>query len=185
MIERRGALKGAELMTRLKSIPTQTSKYRGEQYKLVQTWCIYLDEILLKSVVFGLKELIEKEIGADKFDYICAVPPCGIPLASSLSFVMEKTLIVPLPQDFSVMGTIENFYCEEQIEHKKRILLVDSIINSGGSARSTMEKLDSIDGEFIGLAVVLFNDAFPAKRSDKFKRDEFKNIKYLFNASEL
>ena len=185
MSGRRDALKGAELKIRLRSIPTQISEYRGEEYRLVQTWGIYLDELLFKSVVFGLKELIEKEIGADEFYYICALPPCGTPLATSVSFVMEKPLIVPLPQDFAVMGTTENFYNEGQIKRGKRILLVDSIINSGGSARSTMEKLDSIDGEFIGLAAVLFNDRFPKERSDKFKRDKKEKIKYLFKVSEL
>jgi orotate phosphoribosyltransferase len=185
MIGRRDVLKGEELKKRLRGIPMQTSMYGGIHYKLVQTWCIYSDELLFKSVVFGLKELIEKEIGANKFDCICAVPPCGTPLAASLSLVMEKPLIVPLPQDFAIMGTIENFHCEGRIEHGKRILLVDSISNSGASARNTMEQLGSIDGTFIGLAVVLSNDTFPEKRSDEFKKDYRSDIKYLFTVSEL
>lgn len=60
-----------------------------------------------------------------------------------------------------------------------------SISNSGASARNTMEQLDSISGTFVGLAVVLSNDTFPEKRSDKFKKDYRSDIKYLFTVSEL
>ena len=185
MSERRDKLSEEELKLRLKNIPIKIDEYEGVEYKLVKTWGIYLDSILFEMVVFKIKELIERDIGIDNFDYVCSVPPCGIPLSASVSFVMKKPLIVPLPPEFRIMAKIENFHNEEQIERGKRILLVDDIINSGSSARITKERLNSINGEFVGLVVVLFNDTFPEKRNDKIKKEESEKIKYLFKVSEL
>lgn len=181
MIEEREILSDVELKNRLRNLPINDTG----GFKLLDTFAIYLDNILFKSLTFKLKKLIESKIGLDKFDYICAVPPCGVPLSTSVSLITNKPLIMPLPQELHIVGVVHDFHSGSQIEQGKRILLVDTVINSGLSARATKQRLDSIDGKFVGLVVALFNDMFPDKRSDKFKRDEIEKINCLFKLSEI
>jgi orotate phosphoribosyltransferase len=151
------------------------------EYKYVRTWGIYLETDLFHSIVTKLGDMIKKE----SFEYICPVPPCGLPLASTLSHALDKKMIVPLPAEFALLGISDTFHNENDIKHGKKVILVDSIINAGGSARNIEEKLRAIDGEFVGLFVVLFNDTFPANRSDRFKKEKKENIKYIYKVSDL
>ncbi len=177
-------LSDEKLKQKFKELPKKSFLHNESTYYLVQTWAIYLDSTLFEATVFRLKELIEKDIGLDNFDYICAVPPCGVPISTGVSLYTGKPLIVPFPPEFRFMVP-DDFYSEDTIERGKRILLIDGIINSGASARATKDKLESIDGKFVGLVIAIFNDTFPERKSDKFKKDEVNNIKYLFNQSEL
>ena len=173
-----------ELINELKLLTITKNKHKEFEYNRVEIWNIYMQNQLFKSIVFRLKKLICETIGKDNFDYICAVPPCGIPLSSCLSLAMEKPLIIPSHQELRLFRS-ESFYNEEKIEHNKRILLVDIIINYGNSARNTKDNLSSIKGKFIGLAVVLFNDTLNKNMVDCFKIDEQDKIYYLFKVSEL
>lgn len=159
-------LSDIKLKQKFKELPKVHYSYNGGSYYLVQTWAIFQDIILFEATLLRLKKLIEEDIRLDNFDYICAVPPCGIPISTGVSLITRKPLIVPLSPEVRFMVP-QNFYTEDTIERGKRILLVDAIINSGASARITKEKLESIDGKFVGLVVPLFNNTFPEKRSDK------------------
>lgn len=177
-------LNDRELKEKLRAFTSDAPEGSLVDYKYVRTWGIYLDVDLFHTIVQRLINLINNEFRGN-YQYICAVPPCGIPLASSLSYMLNKRMIVPLPSELVLMGISDNFHNEREIETGKRILLVDSIINAGGSARNIQEKLKSIDGEYAGLVVVLYNDTYPINRSDNFKKDKFSTIKYLFKVSEL
>lgn len=181
MIDKKDIINDVELIDKLRNLPRNDTN----EFKFVDTFAIYFDNNLFKTISFKLYELIETSIKIENIDYICAVPPCGIPIAASVSLMTNRPLIVPLPQEVHILGVSNDFHAGSEIERGKRILLVDSVINSGISARTTKQKLDSIEGKFAGLVVALFNDMFPDKRSDKFKKDELNNIKYLYKVSEI
>lgn len=177
-------LSDQELKLKLRAFTSPPLGMTRDEYRYVRTWGIYLDVALFHTIIQRLADLVNKEFKSS-YEYICAVPPCGIPLASALSYNLNKRMIVPLPSDLSLLGITDNFHNEKEIESGKRILLVDSIVNAGGSARTIEEKLKSIDGKYVGLVVVLYNDTYPQNKSDRFKKDKIETIKYLYNVSEI
>jgi len=173
-----------ELKNKLKNLSKDEHSFERKKFYLLQTWAIYLDSSLFKCAIDRLSKLIENRIGLNNFDYICAVPTCGVPISAGLSLSLEKPLIVPHTEGIRA-EVADQFHIQKEIKPKKKIVLVDAIINSGVSARITKDNLKSIDGEFVGLAVLLYNDKYPEKIMDKFRLEEKEKIMYIFKVSDL
>ena len=84
----------------------------------------------------------------DSFDYICGVPDGAVPIASMLSYILSKPLLMlrKTPKKHGLGKLIEGEYTK-----KKRVLVIEDVVTTGQSAIDCIDKLKEHDLNPIGI----------------------------------
>ncbi len=99
---------------------------------------IYCDNRLIQSFVQERERVIElmaekviREIGLDNFDLVCGTASSGIPHAAFLATKLNKPMIYIRKRG---KGYGRQRLVEGKLEPSQRVLLVEDLISTGGSA---------------------------------------------------
>jgi adenine/guanine phosphoribosyltransferase-like PRPP-binding protein len=105
------------------------------------------------------------------------------PLGNSRKFWYSEDLSVPVESVMSA-GTQKRLYIDPTIVERvagKRVLVVDDVINTGGSAKAAIELLRRAGADVVGLAVVLVEGAAWKPVVSEFAPDWPQRVKGLGN----
>ncbi|MBN2209306.1 MAG: phosphoribosyltransferase [Candidatus Coatesbacteria bacterium] len=104
-----------------------------------------------------LSELIAAQVQTSHFDYLCGIPHSGHPLTVSLAQELDKPAVC-LSKDLS--GTRSRQ--ARALLNGKRLLLIDSSVNTGLSAALSAGTVQQLGAQPIGVACLFYNDTFPS-----------------------
>ena len=104
-------------------------------------------------VCWMYEEMARKDVGLERFDRIACVPVAGIPFATCLSIRLRKPLVI-VRKEAKAHGRGKRV--EGVIKPGDRVLIVDDLITTGGSLRSTAKALRS-EGGVVEDALVLID----------------------------
>jgi adenine/guanine phosphoribosyltransferase-like PRPP-binding protein len=129
------------------------------------------------AVESGLADLLESLARTFEPEAICGIPTLGLdyarlvarslgfpnyaPLGNSRKFWYSDALSVPVESVMSA-GTQKRLYIDPTLVERvagKRVLVVDDVINTGGSAVAAISLLKTAGADVVGLAVVLVEGA--------------------------
>ncbi|MFQ6085144.1 MAG: orotate phosphoribosyltransferase [Candidatus Bathyarchaeia archaeon] len=98
-------------------------------------------------------DIIESEIGIDKFDRIASVPVSGLPFGSVVAYKTKKPFLI-------VRKGVKTHGREKRVEGlllpANRVLLLDDLITTGKSLMETVEALRA-EGGIVNYGVVLID----------------------------
>jgi len=166
--------KKMDLKEYIRSIPDYPKK--GILFRDVTT--LIKDENAFKSCIDKIKE-ISKKIN---FDKIAAIEARGFLFASPLSYIVNKPLIMlrkenKLPADkYSInfkleYGTATLEMHKDSINKNEKILIIDDLIASGGTAKAAAQLIEMSGGIVNGFIFVI--NLFDLGGLDKLKNNSY------------
>ena len=96
-----------------------------------------------KSVIEEMMNIVEEEIGNDKFDIIAGVATSGIPHAAWLAHRLEKPMIYArkAKKDHDKENLIEG-----KLEKGQRVILIEDLVSTGGSSVDSINAIRNSGG---------------------------------------
>jgi orotate phosphoribosyltransferase len=101
--------------------------------RILQSYPLYF-----RKTISLLKNLIQSQIGLERFDYLCSVPTSGTVFGSALSYELFKPHIY-VRKNLKSYGTQKKI--EGALKPNSKILFVDDVITTGQSILTAIESL--------------------------------------------
>ena len=163
-----------DLKEYIRSIPDYPKK--GILFRDVTT--LIKDENAFKSCIDKILE-ISKKIN---FDKIAAIEARGFLFASPLSYIVNKPIVLlrkenKLPADkYSVdftleYGTTKLEVHKDSVKKNEKILIVDDLIATGGTANAALQLVELCGGKVSGFIFVI--NLFDLGGQDKLKKKSY------------
>ena len=119
-----------------------------------------------KRVFKSTIDLMLKNINVDNIDLVAGIESRGFIFASALAYAAGKGLIImrkrgKLPhkvisQDYSLEYGSDAIEChEDAISHKQRILIIDDVLATGGTAKAAINLVEKSGGVVDSLAFII------------------------------
>lgn len=105
-----------------------------------------------RRMIKHLQNLISEQVGFDNFDAVASVPTGGLVIASSLAFELVKPLVYVRSQA-KEHGTGK--MVEGLVSNGMRILVVDDVATTGGSAINGIRELKKAGAEISDAYVIV------------------------------
>ncbi|MEZ0536580.1 pur operon repressor [Caldicellulosiruptoraceae bacterium PP1] len=139
---------------------------------------VYNPEILKKAAKVFLKLFADFEI-----DYIATVEAKGIALASSVSSIMNKPLVVARSGSKLTEGSTVNIYyvsgttgkietmtiAKRAVKKASKVLFIDDFMRGGGTVKGMKDLMNEFESELIGVGVLISTGKTKEKNIDNCK----------------
>ncbi len=109
--------------------------------------------LYFKATIEAYEDAIQRNIGLDRFDYICSVPTTGLVYASSISYKIGKPLVY-VRKEGKKYGM--NNLLEGYLSPGAKVVILDDVITSGNSILDAVEAVRN-NGGVVSTAIVLID----------------------------
>ena len=172
--------KSAEILIKIGSVSFNVSKpFKLTSGKLSPIYCDCRKIISFpqeRNILMNYAvELLKKEIGLKKIDFLAGGETAGIPFASFLASKLQLPMIYirKKTKDFGKKKKIEG-----RLHSKSNVVLVEDLITDGGSKKHFLESIENEDSNILATLVIFNYGIF----NKKLKINGF-NSKLIFLAT--